>query len=215
MASMLLLLSVALAQDPPADAPRERSVSVATGAGVGFVLGGNGAGYGVGLAEHVGLDFRLSRVAAIQLDVDHSHHRLGDASGYFPDLVVPADSLTGTRDYLLADAGVRVSVDLARDADPDAVRPVPFVRFGGGAAFSDTKLTAPAFSGQTELRSRLASPMVSVGVGVELKLRQWLSLTPHARFQAIVARDDGEIDAQTAVGVETRGQAILDVVFNF
>ena len=209
---VLLLALTAFAQDAE---PWERKVSLAVGPGVGFLVGGNGGGYGVGFAQRVRIDGALSPVTSLQLDLDHSRHPLRDASGYFEELAVPADAMEGTRDYVVLDLGAQVDIDPGPAPTPDRFHVNPLVRFGAGVGFTDTKLDAPSFEGRVELRSRAVAPLISLGAGVELTVRRWLTFAPAFQFQGLLARDDGEIDHQTQVGVEMRGQATLDVTLNF
>lgn len=208
---VLLLVMTALAQEAE---PWERTASLAVGPGVGFIVGGNGGGYGVGFAQRLRLDAALSPVTALQLDLDHSRHPLHDASGYFDELAVPADALEGTRDYVVLDFGAQVDIDPVPSPSPDRFHVNPLVRFGAGVGFTDTKLDAPSFDGRVEMRSRAVAPVVSLGAGVELRVQRWLTFVPAFRFQGLLARDDGEIDHQTQIGVEMRGQATVDVTLN-
>lgn len=209
---VLLLAMTALAQDAE---PWERKASLAVGPGVGFLIGGNGGGYGVGFAQRARVDVALSPVTSLQLDLDHSRHPLHDASGYFDEVAIPADAIEGTRDYVVLDFGAQVDIDPVPATSPDHFHVNPLVRFGAGVGFTDTKLDAPSFDGRVEIRSRAVAPAISLGTGVELRVQRWLTLAPAITFQGLLARDDGEIDQQTQIGVEMRGQATLDVTLNF
>lgn len=201
---------------PPAVAPaveRKRHGAVSLGGGGAWLMGGNGAGYGAGFDQRLGAELNFSELASVGIEADHSRHPLDDAGPYFPDNTVPPESLAGTRDYLNVDLGVRLAFRFVSATDPDKIHAVPFFRFGLGGAFSDTKLEVPAFEGRQVIRTRAAAPMLGVGLGCEVQIEPWLSLVPGVKFQALVARDDGEIDKQTQVGVEVRGQGTLDVSF--
>jgi len=221
---LALILPSALAQASPDPAPeatasteKARSVSVLLGGGAAVPIGGNGAGYSVGFVQRLSLDAALSGITPLQVDVTPSRHSLTDGSGYLPDEPVPDDALVGTRDYLLLDVGARIALDFSGSGGvmDDRFHAIPFVRFGLGAGFTDTQLDVPSFVGRQEIRSKAAAPLVSLGAGCELRVKPFLSIEPAIRMQGLVARDDGEIDKQTSVGIEMRAEATVDVALNF
>lgn len=203
------------AEAPAASTPvvRERHGAVAVGGGGAWLMGGNGGGYGAGFDERLGAELNFSPMAAVGLQLAHSRHPLDDASPYFPDTTVPPEALSGTRDYLDAELGLRLSMRFVSSVNPDKIHAIPYFRFGIGGAFTDTKLEVPSFDGRQIIRSRAAAPMLGVGAGCEVQIEPWVSIVPGVSFQALLARDDGEIDKQTQVGIEVRGEGTLDVSF--
>lgn len=217
----LLALSVLAHAEPgppalPSSTQKERSVSLIVGAGASKLVGGNGAGFGAGLAERFALDVALGRAGGIYLNVDHAHHGMKDAGAWFPEVEVDPGLVTGARDYFAVDLGGRLALRMGDPtAAPTGVRAWPVFRFGAGALFTDTRLEVPAFTGREPVHTRLASPLLTMGAGAEVVLVDWLSLIPNASVQITGAQDPGEVDDETEVGVEIRGQLGLDLGFNF
>lgn len=197
------------------DFTRDRVVSVVVGLGGSWILGGNAEGYGAGVAERASVDLALGRASAFCVDLDHARHTLRDAAAYFPDASVPADATPGFRDYLTVDAGFRIGVPLVDDAPSDVVTAVPYLRLGVGATLTTTLLDVPAFTGRLALRSQTLVPSPSVGLGVEIRIRRWITVVPHVKAQFAIARDVGEVDLDEQWGMESRIQPAIDVAFNF
>src|SRR5436190_927817 len=92
----------------------------------------------------------------------------------------------------------------AASAGEHPIRAVPWIRLGLAAVHTSTLLTAPAFDGPFALRSNTLAPAVSLGGGVEIDLRRWLSVTPHANAQAALVEDEHERDTKSVWGLEWR-----------
>lgn len=207
---MLLALVLTAAAYDERPAP-----SIAAGLGGSFIGGGNAEGYGGALAERVAVDLPTGRLVAFTIELEHARHALADAGAYFPSVTVPAGSLAGFRDYFVADAGFRFVIPVG-DPDPARVSAAPFLRLGFGIALTSTLLDAPGFDGRVALRSTTAWPMPSLAAGVEVRLRRWISLLPHAKAQVYVAQDAAEsAGAPAPVAAEWRFQPALDVRIHF
>jgi hypothetical protein len=194
---------------------RPRIASLAVGLGGSFLHGDNAAGYAGSLAERVVLDLATGDLVSFTLEFDHARHALTDSGAYFPEVPVPAGALSGFRDYYALDAGFRLAVPVGT-RDPTRVRALPFLRLGVALAATSTLLDAPSLDGRVALRSNTAWPAPSVGAGVEVRIRRWISLLPHMKTQVQVFEDTAEsIGGPTRVAAEWRFQPALDVSIHF
>lgn len=220
----MLLVLAALATAAPSgwSGPRvvgdvpPRKVSIAAGIGGSWIVGENADGYGPGLAERLLVDVAAGEHAAFTLELDHARHTLEDAGAYFPAAKFPSGAITGFRDYLVVDAGFRFGGEVGPPGDPGRVRVFPFGRVGIGLAFTSSLLDVPGFDGRVALRSNTVWPAPSLGTGVEVRVRRWLSLVPHVKTQVILTEDPAETSAGSSrVAAEWRFQPALDVSINF
>lgn len=220
----LLLAGLALAGSPEFRGARVRTdfgkpppYSVAVGLGGSWIFGGNADGYGGGVAERLSVGLALGQTSALVLDLDHARHGVRDASAYFPDADVPADAVSGFRDYTALDLGLKLGLDLAEKSrvEEDALAVVPFVRLGVAAAFTTTLVDVPSFEGRLPLRSQAILPAPSLGAGAEVRIRRWIRVVPHVKAHAVLAADASELDGSERWGVEWRVQPAVDASFHF
>lgn len=222
----LTLAGMLLARDAPdyggarvrTDFAEPRVASVVVGAGGSWLLGDAGAGWSGGVSERVGVDIALGDASAFAIDLEHARHHVRDAGAWFPERDVSAAAMEGFRDYFVVDAGFRLGIDVTEGtALPSAERlvVVPYLRLGVAGAVTSTRIDAPAFDGRIPVRSRELQAAPSLGAGVELRVRRWISVVPHAKAQCLIARDVGEIDGHERWGLEWRLQPALDASFNF
>ncbi|MFN7143927.1 MAG: hypothetical protein ACK4YP_09140 [Myxococcota bacterium] len=205
---LALVLTAAAFDERPAPA-------IAAGIGGSWILGGNADGYGGALAERVAVDLPTGPLVAFTVELEHARHTLDDAGAYFPSVTVPAGSLSGFRDYFVADAGFRFVIPVG-DPDPARVSAAPFLRLGLGVALTSTLLDAPGFDGRVALRSNTAWPAPSLSGGAEVRIRRWISLLPHAKAQVQIHEDAAESsEGATPVAAEWRFQPALDVRIHF
>jgi hypothetical protein len=197
------------------EAPRRAAVAV--GVGGSWIVGDNAAGYDAGAAERLVVDIATGHTTAFTVELDHARHALADAGAYFPDTPLPADAITGFRDYVVVDAGFRLALDVrGPDADPDRVTALPYLRVGLGLALTNTLLDAPGFAGRVAMRSRTAWPAPGFTAGAEIRIRRWISLFPQIKTQFQVFEDGAEsTGGHTRVGAEWRIQPALDASINF
>jgi len=215
----LCLFALAAASDaasPDATADeRPRITSIAVGLGGSILLGDNASGYADSLAERVVFDLATGDLVCFSLEFDHARHPLTDSGAYFPEAPVPAGALSGFRDYYALDAGFRLGVPVGT-RDPNRVRALPYLRVGVALALTSTLLDTPSLDGRIALRSNTAWPAPSLGAGVELRIRRWISLLPHLKTQVQVFEDTAEdLGGPTRVAAEWRFQPALDVSIHF
>ena len=194
-----------------------RWVSVAAGLGGSWIVGDNAAGYGSALSERVVVDLATGDLVGFTVELDHARHGLVDADAYFQGAPIPADAVTGFRDYLVVDAGFRFGLPVGGpDHADDPVRVVPYVRVGAGVARTSTLLDASGFDGRVALRSNTAWPAASLSAGAEVRIHRWISLVSHLKTQVQVFQDVAEsIGGPSRVAAEWRFQPALDVSIHF
>lgn len=196
---MFLLVHIALA------AP---DLALGLGGGASGLVGGNAGGYTVGPTQRLGLEVGVSPRHAVRVSVEHSHHRLADASGYLVDVAVPATAAVGARDYLVVEFAAKLGVGPAPRAEGFGL--LPYTHLGVGVAATDTRLQLASLDGRTPLRSRVPLPLVDLGFGLGARVRPWVTLSPELRVQALLAEDVGEVDGQSNWGTEVRIVPTLD-----
>jgi hypothetical protein len=197
------------------EAPRHRG-SVVVGAAASIPLADTA--WGPGFAQRISGEIALGPVSSFTLDLEHARERLVDADALFPDAEVPPDAVSGARDTFLFDVGARIGVDLRRpDArdDVNAVHLVPYVRFGLVGNLVRSTLIAPAFDGEVRMPGTVAGPGVSAGAGINLRVKRWFAVNPHAKVLSLLVEDPSEDGGKDRWGVAWRVQPGLDVSFDF
>lgn len=196
---------------------RSAPVGVSGGLDLGWLVGGNGSSYRSGFGERIAAGYSLANTTEILLSLDHSHHVLDDAGGYFPGFDPPPSALGGGRDVIGLCGGVRVAIDRVDEWSIPAERPrvYPYGAVQVGVAFTRTTIQAPAFSGPVVLQSVSAVPTIAVGVGAELRFSRVVSALPHLEAKALLAEDVGEVDGMRRWGAELRIAPGLDIRVGF
>lgn len=181
-----------------------RHPSLEGGVGLGLLGGGSGNGYGVGASQRVGVDIPAGPVHGVFVAAEHAHHRLRDASAYFPDELVPEDAMAGFRDRWALTLGGRFQLQLA---DPAADRLVvePLAEVGVGVIGSHTVVEAPGFAGRTTLGAWNTAPALALGLGADVRLRRFLALVPALRVSIALQQDPSESGGDPVYGTEVRG----------
>lgn len=196
---------------------RGRVVSLTAGLGGSWIVGGNADGYAGALSERFAVDLATGDLVSFTIELDHARHALTDAGAYFPEVAIPDGALSGFRDYLVVDVGFRLGFPVGPPSRADdRVYAVPYVRFGVGAAVTSTLLDAPGFDGRVAMRSNTVWPAPCLSSGAEVRIRRWVSLSPHVKAQLQLFEDTAEsIGGATRVAVEWRLQPALDLSFHF
>lgn len=216
--------SPALAAEAPSGGSGPRIVgelapvrlTLAAGLGGSWLLGDNAAGYDAALSERVEIGLPTGDLVAFTVELDHARHALTDAGAYFATdgrtAAIPADAVTGFRDYLVVDAGFRFGIPVVPAGRADVVRVVPYLRLGVGLARTSTLLDAPGLDGRVALRSNTVWPAPSLAAGADVRIRRWISVLPHVKTQVQVFEDVAEsIGGSSRVAAEWRFQPALDV----
>ena len=215
MSLSVALVTTAVAE-APLDAERRHRVSAVFGAGAALSAGRNGGGHAPGLAERVGFEATFSDVSAFSFDLEHSRQAIVDARVWFPGVDVPADALRGWRDWFVLDVGPRIGADVRPGGSGAPVWAVPWMRFGLVIAVARSRAEAPSLEGATVIVTNTVSPGLSLGAGVAVRVRDWLTLNPGFKAQVVVAVDPAEVvGGDSAVAAEWRFLPGLDVGFDF
>jgi hypothetical protein len=207
---------VILAALAHASEPAPRPILVGVGLGGSFLAGeGSAAAFGGTWTERLAAHFAVSPFSSLGLELEHARHPLVDAGGLFEDGQAPEEEFSGGyRDYLVLDLGARVGFRTYADARPPIV-PTPFFRLGMGAVFSATRFAFPSLQGTSAMESRATAPMLGIGLGCELRIRDWIGLTPQFKAEVLLAADRGEIDDVEVFRVESRLAPTLDLTLGF
>ncbi len=192
MPPLPLLATLALAAPSPS-----RGASVVAGVGSSWALAGTGAAYAPALSERFALLAHASRATSLGLDLRHARPELADTGALLVggDGTTPAAAATGYRDELYVGFAVAVAFDVNAGFPPG--RPwgevLPVLGFTVGGLFTDTHLSLPGFDGLAPYRGRSVDPMVGFGTGVEVRFRDWVSLTPRIDAAVTAAADGHEL----------------------
>lgn len=206
----LLLVADALAR-PKAD----RHAVLDLGLGAGIIAGDAGGAWAGGFYQRLGLGVTVGRgLSAFSLELGHSYNPVADADVLFAEASPPADVLVGGRDTLCFELSFRGGFDLYGGERP-FFRVIPWLRPGLGGGLVATELDLPSFSGSSKLQSRAASPLVSLGIGAELRIGSVFSLLPGFTAALMVAIDEGEQGAKDEYGVEWLLLPALDAGISF
>ncbi len=210
---MLLLAGLVFAAPYVRSAP----VGVSGGLDLGWLVGGNASSYRSGFGERLAAGYGLSNTTEILLSIDHAHHVLDDAGGYFATLEPPPTALGGGRDVIGLAGGIRVGIDRVDEWSLPAERPrvYPYGTVQAGVAFTRTTIQAPGFTGPVLLQSGTVTPRLAVGLGAEVRFSRRVSALPHLDAAALFAEDAGEVDGTLRWGAEVRIAPGLDVRVGF
>lgn len=200
---------VRIVEEPRPGDPR--CVTLGVGIGAAFITGANADGYGPGLTERVVFDVATGPLVTFGVALDHARHGVVDAGAYYPSVTVPDASLTGFRDYFVADLGFRYHIPIVI-LEPHRMTASPWLRTGIAAVYTSTRVEGPGFDGPVALRSTAIWPALSFGAGAELRFTPWLSANPHLVVQGALVPDAPESStAGATVSGELRVLPSLDV----
>lgn len=208
---LLLLAAEALARTPRTD----RHATVGLGFGAGFVVGDVADAWGPGFGQRLSLGVTTARgISAVTLDVTHSYNAVANADALFAEAEPDADAVTGGRDTIALDLGYRGGFDLYGGERP-GVRVIPFVRPGLGVAVIASELTLPSFAGHSILQSRVPSPVVSMGLGAEIRIGSVFSVSPGLTAGVYFAENLGEQGEKDTYGIEWIVLPAIDLAASF
>jgi hypothetical protein len=192
-----------------------RCGTLGIGVGAAFISGANADGYAPGVSERVTFRVATGRLVQFAVSLDHARHDLVDAGAYYPTVTVPEGSLSGFRDYFVADIGFRYHIPIVI-LEPHRMTVSPWIHTGVAVAYTSTRVEGPGFAGPVALRSTALWPGLSVGAGAELRFTPWLSADPHLIVQGMLLPDAPESASNSdTVSGELRFLPSLDVNVRF
>ncbi len=192
----------------------DRNPSAELGLGLGLLAGGNGAGYGLGASQRLGVDVPAGPIHSVVVAVEHAHHVLQDATAYFPNDIVSPDALEGGRDRWALSLGARLQLQLA-DPAADHLVVEPLAEVGMAFVASHTVLTLGGLDGAARLGNWDGAPAFFVGMGADVRVRTFLALVPALRVTIALQQDPPENGGQGLYGAEVRGDLSLSARVTF